>query len=135
MMQFREVIDFWFSETGPRQWWVKDAAFDQRIAERFAGVLARAKREELSHWRKTPQGRLAEIIVLDQFSRNIHRDTAEAFAADPLALQLHFATLDRSLCEAACLEKAGCPEPFINPHLLFSLFAVSHRRAVPGRVH
>jgi len=83
-----DVINFWFVESDPRQWWRRDDAFDQLIAERFGAVHARAALCELQAWRATPPGRLAEVIVLDQFSRNIHRHSALAFACDPLALAL-----------------------------------------------
>jgi uncharacterized protein (DUF924 family) len=82
------VLDFWFREIDPKQWWVKDAAFDQLIRDRFAAVHAQANACELFSWRTTADGRLAEIIVLDQFSRNMFRDTPAAFASDPLALAL-----------------------------------------------
>ncbi|MCG9731188.1 DUF924 domain-containing protein [Shewanella sp. Isolate13] len=82
------IIHFWFEEIEPKQWWIKDSEFDELIKQRYAGLLTQAVQGELYHWRATPQGRLAEIIVLDQFSRNIYRDTAQAFAADPLALVL-----------------------------------------------
>jgi uncharacterized protein (DUF924 family) len=82
------VIDFWFREIEPRQWFAKDSAFDRLIAERFKDVHDSALKCELFPWRDSAQGRLAEIIVLDQFSRNIFRDSPLAFAADPLALAL-----------------------------------------------
>ncbi len=85
---YQEIIEFWFEEIEPAQWWKKDEAFDQLIRERFAGVHAKAVRGELSGWRKTPEGRLAEIIVLDQFSRNMFRGKPESFAYDQQALQL-----------------------------------------------
>lgn len=82
------VLAFWFEELGPKDWWGKDAALDARIAERFGALLARAARCELHAWRATPRGRLAEVLVLDQFSRHVHRDAPGAFASDPLALAL-----------------------------------------------
>jgi len=85
---YREILHFWFEETSPAQWWKKDAAFDGLIAARFGALHRRACQCELHRWRAIPEGRLAEIIVLDQFSRNIHRDTPGAFAADPQALAL-----------------------------------------------
>jgi len=84
----RRIIDFWFAEVAPAQWWGPDAALDRAIAEQFAAVHARAVQCELYPWRAQPLGRLAEVIVLDQFSRNLYRGTARAFAADPLALAL-----------------------------------------------
>ncbi|QIZ77051.1 DUF924 family protein [Ferrimonas lipolytica] len=84
----QQIIDFWFSECSPKHWFQKDAAFDELIRSRFGQLHQQALQCELFLWRQTPLGRLAEIIVLDQFSRNIHRDTPLAFAADPLALAL-----------------------------------------------
>jgi uncharacterized protein (DUF924 family) len=83
-----EIIDFWFSETTPAQRFTKDPAFDEIIRRRFMNQYLRARRCELFNWRATAQGRLAEIIILDQFPRNMFRDSAEAFATDPLALAL-----------------------------------------------
>ena len=84
------VLDFWFREATPRQWWAKSEEFDRLIEVRFAALLASAARCELHAWRSTARGRLAEIIVLDQFSRNIHRHhpAAFAFAQDSMALAL-----------------------------------------------
>lgn len=84
----QSVLNFWFQEITPAQWWKVDPAFDALIAERFGDIHNQATRAELFAWRARPHGRLAEIIVLDQFSRNIHRGTRRAFDADPLALAL-----------------------------------------------
>jgi len=85
---YDEVLKFWFEETKPLQWWKKDESFDHLIAQRFSDTHARACRCELFEWRKTAHGRLAEIIVLDQFSRNMFRGSSQSFAHDPLALAL-----------------------------------------------
>jgi len=85
---YSEVLEFWFKELEPSQWWVKDSALDELISQRFIDLHASANRCELFEWRKTAEGRLAEIIVLDQFSRNIFRGQAASFASDPLALAL-----------------------------------------------
>lgn len=84
----QDIIQFWFEEITPRQWWIKDGEFDQLLKDRYQGLLVSAVKGELFSWRDTPLGRLAEIIVLDQFSRNIYRDDARAFAADTMALVL-----------------------------------------------
>lgn len=84
----KEVLSFWFAETEPKKWWVADPDFDSQIRARFLHVTTQATQGELYHWRKVPKGRLAEIIVLDQFSRNIFRNTPAAFAHDPMALVL-----------------------------------------------
>jgi len=85
---FDVVLRFWFEEIEPNQWWVKEPAFDQQIRERFGAWHNRAVACECFSWRMHPRGRLAEIIILDQFSRNIFRDSADAFRQDPQALAL-----------------------------------------------
>jgi uncharacterized protein (DUF924 family) len=87
-MQATDILDFWFEELTPQQHFAKDAALDAHMRVRFGLVLEAATRCELFSWRTSAQGRLAEILVLDQFSRNIHRDTPRAFAQDSLALLL-----------------------------------------------
>lgn len=83
-----DVLTFWFEELRPEQWYSASDAVDAMIAGRFDALQAAAARCELFQWRTSPEGRLAEIIVLDQFSRNIYRGTAAAFAQDSLALAL-----------------------------------------------
>ncbi|WP_353113261.1 DUF924 family protein [Salinisphaera dokdonensis] len=82
------VNHFWFDELSPRDWFRKSAALDEQISTRFGVTLEVAAAGCLSGWRESPHGRLAEVIVLDQFSRNIHRDSARAFENDPAALAL-----------------------------------------------
>ena len=85
---YQEILKFWFEEIDRSLWWLKNDDFDQLINERFSEIHARAISCELFEWRKTAEGRLAEIIVLDQFSRNMFRDTPLSFANDSLALIL-----------------------------------------------
>jgi uncharacterized protein (DUF924 family) len=87
-MPYTDIINFWFQEITPKQWWIKDPAFDQMVADRFLPLHAAATRCELHTWRSEPMGRLAEVIVLDQFSRNIYRGKPQSFASDPMALCL-----------------------------------------------
>lgn len=87
-MLHHEVLHFWFEELTPKQHFEKDETLDALIRERFAATHSAASQGELSDWRDTPEGRLAEIIVLDQFSRNLYRADARAFAADGMALVL-----------------------------------------------
>lgn len=82
------VLDFWFKELTPAQWFRKDTTLDATIIERFGALQASASRAELWLWRRSALGRLAEVIVLDQFSRQMYRDTPEAFANDTMALAL-----------------------------------------------
>ncbi len=87
-MNWQEIIDFWFTELSPKHWWVKDSEIDNLIRYRYADLHAQAMAGELDSWRDIPLGRVAEIIILDQFSRNMFRDTPAAFASDALALGL-----------------------------------------------
>jgi uncharacterized protein (DUF924 family) len=79
------VLDFWFSETHKPKWFVKDPVFDAKIRERFLATYKAAKTGSLSGWMRTPEGALALIIVLDQFPRNMFRDSPDAFATDGAA--------------------------------------------------
>ncbi|MEZ9139238.1 MULTISPECIES: DUF924 family protein [unclassified Shewanella] len=88
MTDFQQVISFWFDDIDKSMWFKKDNEFDRIIMSKFARLHSQAMTGELYEWRKQPQGRLAEIIVLDQFSRNMYRDSAKAFASDTLALVL-----------------------------------------------
>lgn len=87
-MQAQDILQFWFVELSGQQRFAKDSALDKLIRERFGAALQAGSRGELFTWRTTPQGRLAEIVVLDQFSRNIYRDTPAAFTQDAQALTL-----------------------------------------------
>lgn len=84
----QSIIKFWFEELTPQNWFESNPELDKLIEIRFSSVLEQAARCELFTWRDSAQGRLAEIIVLDQFSRNVYRNTPKAFAQDPLALSL-----------------------------------------------
>jgi len=87
-MHATEILDFWFREMEPAQWWNAGPEFDRLIETRFLPILQQAAAGELYAWRTSPPGRLAEIIVLDQFSRNVWRNTPRAFAQDAMALVL-----------------------------------------------
>lgn len=87
-MNARDVLDFWFIEHGPEDWFGGDPAFDARCAKVLAPLHARAVKCELWDWRRTPEGRVAEIILLDQLSRQLFRGQAQAFASDTMALAL-----------------------------------------------
>ena len=82
------VLAFWFEEIAPQQWWKKSTSFDQAVMERFGAMHRSAAACELFAWRESGQGRAAEILVLDQFSRHIYRDRPEAFSCDAMALAL-----------------------------------------------
>lgn len=85
---YAAVLSFWFEEIQPRRWFTASARFDREVSERFLPLLQAAAAGELWDWRSSHSGRLAEIIVLDQFSRNVYRHTPQAFAQDAVALVL-----------------------------------------------
>jgi len=87
-MQPQDIINFWFLELSDGQRFIKDEKLDASMRERFGDTHRAAARGELFGWRTTALGWLAEIIVLDQFSRNMYRNTPESFAQDPQALTL-----------------------------------------------
>lgn len=88
MRSFEDVLDFWFVEHGPDHWFARTDEFDAALAAGFTETHAAVARGEAWRWRTEPRGRLAEIIVLDQFSRQLHRGAPEAFAQDKMALVL-----------------------------------------------
>ncbi|NKB53683.1 MAG: DUF924 family protein [Rhizobiaceae bacterium] len=77
----QEVVNFWI-DAGTQKWWKKDPEFDAEIRRRFGQIHQQACRGECDHWAATPEGALALILVLDQFSRNLHRNSPLAFAQD-----------------------------------------------------
>lgn len=124
----QQVLDFWFEELKPAQWFKASAALDTTIRTRFAPLLQQAMRGELESWRNTAEGRLAEIIVLDQFSRNIHRGTPLAFAADPVALVLGQEALRAQALEQ--LEKVEQRDFLLLP-FMHSESALIQQQALP----
>lgn len=93
--QASEVLDFWFSETPPRQWFAKDLAFDALVGSRFSGLALAAISGELGSWGEGPASALALVLLLDQCPRQIWRGTARAFAGDPQALALSLGAVER----------------------------------------
>ena len=121
-----EVLKFWFEEIEPSQWWVKDLAFDQEIEKRFSLVHKAANRGELFGWRESAKGRLAEILVLDQFSRNIFRDKPQSFASDSLALVL----AQEAISSDADKELTPTERAFLYMPFLHSESLLIHEEAV-----
>lgn len=87
-MKPQSVLNFWFQELSAKDQFAKNEKIDQEIERRFGATLKLAAKSELYDWRASAEGRLAEIIVLDQFSRNIFRNKPQSFAQDPLSLAL-----------------------------------------------
>jgi len=126
MAAFEQVLRFWFEEVPPTNWWQKDPQFDQLVRTRFGALHEQALQAELFSWRTQPEGRLAEIIVLDQFSRNMFRHDARAFAADGMALILaQEAVVAGADQELTTLEKSFLYMPFMH-----SESALIHAQAV-----
>ncbi len=118
-MDSQSIIQFWFTELTPDDWWKKDSALDQSIKQRFGDIHQSAVNLELQHWRTTAQGRLAEIIVLDQFSRNIYRDTPAAFSSDNIALSLAQEAVSLGIDQALSMtEKSFLYLPYMHSESL-----------------
>lgn len=83
-----EILRFWFDEAGPKRWFSASDDFDELCRDRFQDTLEAATLGECWEWRYTPEGRCAEIIVLDQLSRNLFRGAPRAFSQDGMALVL-----------------------------------------------
>ena len=84
----QEIRKFWFNEIPQKLWFTKDDSFDELLRTRFLEIHKKVRQGEAFSWRETAEGRLAEIIVLDQFSRNMFRGTPDSFSFDAMALVL-----------------------------------------------
>lgn len=113
MADFEKVLSFWFGDLDAQgradkehsaRWWKKDPAFDRSIVDEFGALHAEVARGDHDAWLESPRGRLAYIIVLDQFSRNMFRGTGQSFAFDPRAVEVVLEGvergMDRELCHA-----------------------------------
>lgn len=85
MSDVQSVNHFWLEEVGKDGWYVASDEVDDAIRTRFGALVERAKKGELGDWQETAEGTLALLVLLDQFSRNLHRGKAEAFSADAQA--------------------------------------------------
>jgi uncharacterized protein (DUF924 family) len=90
-----EVLGFWFIGLMPEQWFAKSDELDREIGERFEALRVAVLESDAAEWREDPRTLLAAVILLDQFSRNAHRGTPAAFAADPLAQELASLAVER----------------------------------------
>ena len=97
MRSAEDVIDFWFVRHGPDEWFAGKQELDTGIVAGFTDTHAAVRRGEAWPWRRTALGRLAEIVVLDQFSRHLFRGSAQAFAQDGMALALAQEAIDRDV--------------------------------------
>lgn len=121
---YKIIIDFWFQEA-KNNWWKKDKDFDELIKNRYGNLHKHATIGDLKSWREDPLGCLAEIIILDQFSRNIYRDTPLAFASDALALEV----LDLALTKKFDTQIKEEYRPFLYMPLMHSESKTDHEKA------
>lgn len=120
-MDWQAILRFWFEEIPSVSWWKKDPDFDADLRQRFTALHAQAARCELWSWRSEPHGRLAEILILDQFSRNMFREQAGSFAQDALAL---------ALAQEACACQADAALTPIQRSFLYMPFMHSESLAI-----
>ncbi|SHF77182.1 Uncharacterized conserved protein, DUF924 family [Marinomonas polaris DSM 16579] len=123
---YQDVLDFWFNDIEPESWFKKDIDFDNKIITKFSKLHQQAVQGELSVWRHSPKSALAEIIILDQFSRNIYRDQPESFAADPMALALAQVAIHKGFDQKLSLSERS----FLYMPFMHSESAVIHEEAV-----
>ena len=91
----QDVLHFWFDQSKPEQWYKKDPAFDGKIRSHFEDTIAAALSARLDSWADKLDTCLALILVLDQFTRNVYRDTPKAFIGDEIALAFSLRCVDR----------------------------------------
>lgn len=87
-MAMASVLDYWFRELAPAQWFRGGAELDPEIRRRFSGLVADARDGKLDDWAAEPRGRLALILVLDQFARHVHRGSPDTYDGDAKAQEL-----------------------------------------------
>jgi len=120
------IITFWFEELTFNQWFTKDLSVDKIIKDRFEDLNIKASKNELFNWRNDAFGCLAEIIVLDQFSRNLYRESPKAWQNDSLALSLAQEAIRRKLdMELSKIQRSFLYMPFMHSESL-----VIHNEAV-----
>ncbi len=118
-VKHHDILDFWFTEISSDAWFKKDTDFDAALALRFGKAVTDALAGRLDNWANNADGCLALIILLDQFTRNIFRQSARAFSGDEIALALSFRCVDRGYLNSATL-----------PHRQFMLMPMMHSEDV-----
>ena len=126
MVKAKDIIHFWFDELTPKHWFQTNKKLDEEIKVRFHSIHKRASKGKLKNWRSEAYGRLAEIIVLDQFSRNLYRDNPKAFSQDPLALELAREAVKIGIDKALPLNKRS----FLYMPFMHSESVLAHDEAV-----
>ena len=122
------VISFWFEECTPQQWFTKNDEFDRHLSDRFGELVEQGLQGQRDSWAGEADTRLALILVLDQFTRNIHRNTPRAFAGDEMALGLTM----RALAEGQLDDEAELSRrQFLLMPMMHSEDIDIHKRALP----
>jgi len=125
-----DVLRFWFGEPGgeppSKMWFTRSEETDREIRERFGELLERARRGELDDWAQTPRGALALVILLDQMSRNVHRDSPEAFAADDRAQRATLEAVDRGFDRELGVQERA----FLYMPMMHSEDTAHHERSI-----
>lgn len=128
-----KVLVFWFDELKRSDWFSNSPELDREISVRFGDALRAAANCELFEWRRSAEGRLAEIIVLDQFSRNVYRGQALAFQQDTLALALAQEAVSLELhLELEASRRAFLLMPYMHSESLIIHEQALHLFAAPG---
>lgn len=122
----QEIIAFWFEESTPEQWFKKDEGFDRTVIEHFRETYDAVVADGHANWRGDAEGCLAEILVLDQFSRNMFRDDPKAFAADARAL----ACLKHAIAEGFDKQLAEEKRKFLYMPLMHSESAADQELSI-----
>ncbi|MBL4941515.1 MAG: DUF924 domain-containing protein [Colwellia sp.] len=121
------ILKFWFEQLTPQQWWQKSDDLDNDIQQKFGDLHQQASQAELYPWRDSAKGCLAEIIILDQFSRNIFRNTAKSFAQDSLALVL----AQQAIAVGVDKELNAIERNFLYMPFMHSESLIIHQQACP----
>ncbi|MGU9961913.1 MAG: DUF924 family protein [Candidatus Puniceispirillales bacterium WSBS_2018_MAG_OTU23] len=111
-----DINNFWFIDTAPKQWFIKDDQFDATLKKRFEEWVVKALAGSLDAWADTPMGTLALILLLDQMTRNIYRNTPAAFSGDAAALALSLNAVHRGYLD----EMEAHPQQFLLMPMMHS---------------
>ena len=126
MIDYTKIIDFWFEELSPSQWFKNDQQLDSLIKKRFLSVHNFVVKGESYQWRGEPLGCLAEVIVIDQFSRNIFRGDLKSYLYDGMALALSQEVIRRGKNKKIPVNKRS----FLYMPFMHSESRVIHEKAV-----
>ena len=126
-MNYSSVIEFWFETLSPKDWWRKSDQLDLRILNNFSELHAQVAAGDKASWRESDDGCLAEVIVLDQFSRNMFRGRADAFAYDSLALGLTRRAVDAGVAGRLNKQRAS----FLLMPFMHSESLADHAEGLP----